>query len=64
MTTLTGLCPTVQPSGFDAMLIRVGRWLVSTGEHLASRENTVADHSEYEDRVRDGMAIRHSGLWI
>lgn len=63
MTTITGLCTPVQPSGFEALLIRVGRWLVSTGERLA-QESTIPNHSEYEERFRDGMAARHSGLWI
>lgn len=63
MTTLTGLCTPVQPTGFEALLIRVGHWLVSTGERLA-QQNTTPDHSAYEDRFRDGMAVRHSGLWI
>jgi hypothetical protein len=64
MTTLTGLCPPAQPSGFDALLIRIGRWLVITGERLAAQETARPDHSEYEDRLRDGLAVRHSGLWI
>lgn len=63
MTTLTGLCPPARPSGFDALLIAVGRWLVNTGERLAAQEQTMLNHSTHEDRLRDGAAIRHSGLW-
>lgn len=63
MTTLTSLCPPVRPSGFDALLIVIGRWLVTTGERLAAQEQAMANHSAYEDRLRDGAALRHSGLW-
>ncbi|KRF08500.1 hypothetical protein ASH00_01925 [Arthrobacter sp. Soil782] len=64
MTTLAGLYPPAQPSGFEALLIAVGRWLVSTGERRAAREHTMVDHRVHEDRLRDGTALRHSGLWL
>lgn len=64
MTTLTGLCPPIQPSGFDALLITVGRWLVSTGERLAAQEYAMLNHTGHEERLRDGAALRHSGLWL
>lgn len=63
MTTLSGFYPPAQPSGFDALLITVGRWLVTTGERLAAQENAMLNHSAHEERLRDGAALRHSGLW-
>lgn len=65
MTTLTGLCPPAARAwGFDALLIAVGRRLVRTGERLASRQYPARNHREHEDRLRDGAALRHSGIWI
>lgn len=64
MTTLTGFSSPVRPAGFDALLITIGRWLVSTGEHLAVAQSAAPQHTAYEERFRDMAAIRHSGLPI
>ncbi|WP_323959045.1 hypothetical protein GC088_10875 [Arthrobacter sp. JZ12] len=63
MTTLTSLSLASRPSGFDALLIQLGRWLVRYGERLAARQQTVVSHTRHEDRLRDGIAMRHSGIW-
>ncbi|WP_026551920.1 hypothetical protein [Arthrobacter sp. H20] len=64
MTTFATYSPSIRPTGFDALLILVGRRLVSTGERLA-REH--ARYSEavlaHDERRRDLAAARHSGLW-
>lgn len=64
MTAFTGSLP-VRPSGFDAFLIALGRWLVRSGERLAAEHHLAALHYDsHEERLRDGTAVRHSGLWV
>ncbi|NJC23062.1 hypothetical protein BJ994_002138 [Arthrobacter pigmenti] len=64
MTALTGFSSPARPEGFDALLIVVGRWLVSAGEQLAAGHSTAARHTTYEEHSRDVAATRHSGLWL
>lgn len=61
--TYTPTSATIRASGFDALLIVLGRRLVSAGERLALSH---AQHSEavmaHDERRRDIAAIHHSGL--
>ncbi|MBG6179807.1 hypothetical protein [Arthrobacter sp. CAN_A1] len=63
MTTFATYSPSIRPTGLDALLILVGRRLVSVGERLAldharHREAVLA----HDERRRDLAAAHHSGL--
>lgn len=62
-TTFATYAPSIRPTGFEALLIRVGHRLISAGERMAANH---ARHSDavvaHDERRRDLSAQHHSGL--
>ena len=67
MTALVGYSHHARPTGLEALLIVIGRWLIDAGERRAASHAVHARYRAYEraceNRSRDLAATRHSGLW-
>ncbi|WP_155853917.1 hypothetical protein [Arthrobacter sp. H5] len=64
MTAITSYPSMAKPAGFEALLITVGRFLITAGERLAvEHQRSREAFAQHEEQLRDRTAMRHSGLW-
>ena len=64
MTTITSYRRPMRATGFEALLISVGTYLIAAGERRAAEQQRCAKiFAARDEQVRDYAAARHSGLW-